>query len=31
MDILRKTGGTPYFDEDAAAKYMVYNGHSWIS
>ncbi|EEU38469.1 uncharacterized protein NECHADRAFT_16652, partial [Fusarium vanettenii 77-13-4] len=27
-----KTGRTPYFDEAAAAaRYMVYDGHSWIS
>ncbi|KAH7120620.1 hypothetical protein EDB81DRAFT_666993 [Dactylonectria macrodidyma] len=31
MEILEKTGGTPYFDEAAAARYMVYEGHSWIS
>ncbi|KAH7309224.1 hypothetical protein B0I35DRAFT_398631 [Stachybotrys elegans] len=31
MEILERTGGTPFFDEAAAAKYMVYNGHSWIS
>ncbi|KAM0553403.1 hypothetical protein ACHAPJ_007417 [Fusarium lateritium] len=31
MEILDKTGGTPYFDEAAAARYMVYDGHSWIS
>lgn len=31
MDILDKTGGTPYLDESAAARYMVYDGHSWIS
>lgn len=31
VEILEKTGGTPYFDKAAAAKYMVYDGHSWIS
>ncbi|RSL51633.1 hypothetical protein CEP51_015172 [Fusarium floridanum] len=31
MEILDKTGGTPYFDETAASRYMVYDGHSWIS
>ncbi|KAF4336894.1 bacteriodes thetaiotaomicron symbiotic chitinase, partial [Fusarium beomiforme] len=31
MDILENTGGTPYLDEAAAARYMVYDGHSWIS
>jgi hypothetical protein len=31
MEILAETGGKPYFDEAAAAKYMVYSGHSWIS
>ncbi|KAG7415033.1 Killer toxin subunits alpha/beta [Fusarium oxysporum f. sp. rapae] len=31
MEIVDKTGGTPYFDEAAAARYMVYDGNSWIS
>ncbi|KAF9784244.1 hypothetical protein IL306_007712 [Fusarium sp. DS 682] len=31
MGIVDKTGGTPYFDEAAAARYMVYDGNSWIS
>ncbi|KAJ4175907.1 hypothetical protein NW767_015630 [Fusarium falciforme] len=32
MPVPDKTGRTPYFDEAAAAaRYMVYDGHSWIS
>ncbi|KAK7419050.1 hypothetical protein QQX98_003552 [Neonectria punicea] len=31
MEILDETGGTPYFDQTAASRYMVYDGHSWIS
>ncbi|KPM34430.1 hypothetical protein AK830_g12143 [Neonectria ditissima] len=28
---LDKTGGTPYLNEAAAARYLLYSGHSWIS
>jgi chitinase len=29
--ILEETGGNPYFDKEAAAKYIVYGGNNWIS
>lgn len=29
--ILEKTGAKPYFDKEAAAKYLVYAGNNWIS
>ncbi|KAG5798604.1 hypothetical protein H9Q69_002344 [Fusarium xylarioides] len=30
-DILRSTGATSYLDKEAAARYLVYAGNSWIS
>lgn len=29
--ILEQTGAKPYFDKEAAAKYLVYGGDNWIS
>lgn len=29
--ILEQTGAKPYFDKEAAAKYLVYEGDNWIS
>lgn len=29
--IIEKTGAKPYFDKEAAAKYLVYGGDNWIS
>lgn len=31
MSVLAKTGAKAHFDEEAAVKYLVYGGNSWIS